>query len=234
MKYRAKLHRHTYKRKQVLGNFELFNQHGKVFECKTLELAWKGNEQRISCIPTGTYTAKLRDFGDWANESFHITETNGKEVNGRSAILIHKGNFFIDILGCILLGKEFADIELKSGRRHVKKDGYLDVTSSGRTMTKLLSITTSFELEITGEQPEFDSLPATTYETDTQLAPFKSGDKAEVKAHVLNMRKEPTTNAERITQLHKGLPLEIVEIEGGWAKVTVEGYVFAEHLRKEV
>ena len=77
------------------------------FTCFTLELPWKDNQPNISCIPHGTYPVKPRKsprFGD----VFHVTN-----VEGRSHILIHSGNFAGDtekglkthVQGCILLGK---------------------------------------------------------------------------------------------------------------------------------
>lgn len=110
---------------QTLGTLEVFNTNEKLFECKTLELPWKNNKQNISCIPNGHYFAKK-----------HISPTFGKsiwikDVKERSEILIHKGNFYSDIKGCILVGEKHIDIN---------SDGYKDVTNSTVTMEKLYNL----------------------------------------------------------------------------------------------
>lgn len=64
-----------------------------IFTC---ELPWNNNEQYISCIPSGTYK-----LVPWTSPKF------GKclkvlDVEGRTNILIHKGNSSQDTTGCIL------------------------------------------------------------------------------------------------------------------------------------
>lgn len=77
------------------------------FVCHTLELPWRDNRVRRSCIPSGRYEcAMVRSpkFG----KVYHV-----RAVPGRSHILIHAGNLGGDvelgyrsnILGCILLGQ---------------------------------------------------------------------------------------------------------------------------------
>lgn len=110
---------------QTLGKLELYNNKEKLFECKTLELPWKDNQRRISCIPEGHYEAQK-----------HISPNFGKSVwikgvPNRTEILIHKGNFYTDILGCVLLGVEHVDIN---------NDGHKDVTNSKNTVNALYSL----------------------------------------------------------------------------------------------
>ena len=105
--------------KQTLGEM-LYK--GNVV-AKTLELPWLQNNNKISCIPTGIYKVVRRKSAKYGNH-FHITN-----VPGRQFILIHNANYHYQLLGCIAVGKEHADIN---------KDGYLDVTSSKDTMAKLL------------------------------------------------------------------------------------------------
>lgn len=84
----------------------------------TLELPWKDNTPRLSCIPTGSYSAAIRQSPKFGL-TYHV-----KNVPGRSYILIHSGNFAGDreqglktnVLGCILLGKKRGII---SGQRAV-------------------------------------------------------------------------------------------------------------------
>jgi len=77
------------------------------FECCSLELPWRDNENNISCISTGTYTAQ-----------FIISSHYGpcywvQGVPGRSEILIHTGNLAGDesegweshSAGCVLVGE---------------------------------------------------------------------------------------------------------------------------------
>jgi hypothetical protein len=105
--------------KQTLG--EMLYQ-GRVI-AKTLELPWLQNNSKVSCIPTGTYKVVRRKSAKYGNH-FHITN-----VPGRQFILIHNANYHYQLLGCIAVGKDHADIN---------NDGYLDVTSSKLTMSKLL------------------------------------------------------------------------------------------------
>lgn len=128
------LQRIAYFDKQTLGYF--LDENRKRI-CFTLELAWKDNARNISCIPTGVYTV-VRRVSPARGQHFHITD-----VQGRTSILIHSGNYHTDIQGCVLVGKTFSDIN---------KDGYCDVTSSVATMNDLLKILpTTFSLEIIGE-----------------------------------------------------------------------------------
>ena len=74
----------------------------------TLELPWRDNQRRVSCIPPGRYRARYvvtpkRPSGVYLLEN----------VPGRDSILIHSGNVAgdvslgleSDVLGCILLGQ---------------------------------------------------------------------------------------------------------------------------------
>jgi len=100
----------------------------------TLELAYKENKFQISSIPKGNYCVKRRWSQKYGNH-FHILD-----VPNRDYILIHAGNYYTQILGCVLVGNHHVDIN---------KDGYKDVTSSKNTMKKLIdSLPNDFELEI--------------------------------------------------------------------------------------
>ena len=104
------------------------------YSCKTLELPWKDNERRESCIPEGIYQVVKR-FSDKFKEHFHILN-----VPDRDYILIHHGNYRRDVKGCILVGHDYLDID---------EDGHMDVTSSRNTMRELNGILPdAFELEI--------------------------------------------------------------------------------------
>lgn len=108
--------------KQIIGTLYVFNGFTKAFECKTLELPDKNNQARVSSIPAGVYIVEKR-WSEKYGDHFHV-----KDVEGRSWILIHYGNYYWDTLGCILAGAEAKDIN---------RDGHLDVTNSKATMEKL-------------------------------------------------------------------------------------------------
>ena len=117
--------RKKYTEKQVTGKLQVLTDKGVLFECKTLELADKNNEKRKSCIPRGQYPVEKR-YSEKYGHHFHI-----QNVPNRDMILIHSGNFYTQILGCVLVGKDLIDMN---------KDRELDVTSSKETLNKLTQI----------------------------------------------------------------------------------------------
>lgn len=83
------------------GKLTLFDNQGiKIFECVTLELPYIKNERKISSIPIGSYYCKKIKSPKFGNV-FSIMN-----VENRTNILIHAGNYKKDTLGCILLGSE--------------------------------------------------------------------------------------------------------------------------------
>ena len=77
------------------------------FACYTLEPPWRDNQRSVSCIPEGEYDVVVR-YSQKYKHVYWVTE-----VEDRTYILIHSGNFGGDISkgfkthtnGCILLGK---------------------------------------------------------------------------------------------------------------------------------
>lgn len=131
------INRLDYGENQTLGHLLAFDQLTKIYEAKSLELPWKENTQRISCIPAGNYAVKKHNSPNFGY-CFWI-----QNVPGRSEILIHRGNFYTDILGCILIGDSFTDIN---------NDGYLDVRNSANTVNHLVSLMPeNFMIQIYGE-----------------------------------------------------------------------------------
>lgn len=73
----------------------------------TLELPWRNNESGKSCIPPGTYKVETRNSPKFGPGTYEV-----KGVPGRTAILIHSGNYAgnvdkgqkSNVEGCILLG----------------------------------------------------------------------------------------------------------------------------------
>lgn len=85
-----------------------------VFLCATLERPWEDNKPNVSRIPAGVYTCKR---GVWP--TFGLTfEITG--VDGRFAILFHKGNFASDSMGCVILGSGFG---MMNGQLALKDSG---------------------------------------------------------------------------------------------------------------
>jgi len=86
-------------------------RNGEVFTCKTLELPWKGNAHKISCIPQGSYEVKYTFWPAKLRSNYLL-----QNVPGRSGIFMHPGNYAFrkngkpDIEGCILLGSNYTDL----------------------------------------------------------------------------------------------------------------------------
>ena len=120
---------------QTLGIMYVLNELNEIqFMCRTLELPWKNNKKRVSCIPEGVYDVVLHHSPKFG-KCFWV-----KNVPERSEILIHPGNYHKQILGCILVGDDFKDIN---------KDFRLDVVNSKKTLATLLKMMPSkFELKI--------------------------------------------------------------------------------------
>lgn len=135
---KAKLIRLVQETKQTLSSLLFFDDDvNLLLSIKALELPDRNNQRSISRIPSGRYRCKLR-FSTKYKWHFHL-----QDVANRSLILIHFGNFYRDTRGCILVGNNFKDID---------KDGYRDVTSSKKTMKRILSIAPKeFELIIVDE-----------------------------------------------------------------------------------
>ncbi len=122
------------------GTFGVLSLNG--FSCRTGELPFYDNMNDISCIPKGTYKAKLKySFSKgWVFEILNVP--------GRDHVLIHSGNFCGDVEsgyltdseGCILLGSGIGFIE-----------GQKAVLNSRKTMKKFYETMHeySFQLEIT-------------------------------------------------------------------------------------
>lgn len=121
---------------QTTGKLFIYNDDGGLIQVfPTLELPWLNNQKRISCIPIGTYQA-IKHNSPKFGESFWVLN-----VPDRSEILIHKGNYNYNTLGCILPGLSVADIN---------GDGLPDVTQSAKAMKRLYEILPDeFQIEIT-------------------------------------------------------------------------------------
>jgi hypothetical protein len=97
----------------------------KLFSCFTMELPWRNNERKVSCIPPGRYQVVHRKSPKYGDH-FHILN-----VPNRDLILIHQANYARQLQGCIGVGKNRMDID---------RDGKTDITDSVATMKKLLEL----------------------------------------------------------------------------------------------
>lgn len=125
LKVRVEIDRITEGDNQTEGILTVLKGVKKEFQCYTLELSWKDNKKRVSCIPKGVYNVEKR-YSTKYKHHFHVLD-----VPNRSYILIHQGNFNYHTLGCILVGRTMTDIN---------GDGLRDVTASVITMNKLNKI----------------------------------------------------------------------------------------------
>jgi len=95
-----------------------------MFRCLTLELPWLNNKRNVSCIPSGNYTAIKYESPK------HGPVLLIQNVEDRSMIEIHGGNFTYQIEGCILVGDSL---------KYLDNDSVLDVTNSKVTLRRLLA-----------------------------------------------------------------------------------------------
>lgn len=108
-----------------------------VFDYKILELPWNDNKRSISCIPEGEYTVTKEGPTDKRPYVYFRIQN----VEERSGILMHRGNYLRQILGCQLPGDKFVDLD---------KDGKKDVTNTTGTLERLADIMPNkFQLIIT-------------------------------------------------------------------------------------
>jgi len=119
---------------QTLGVLSVREDGEPIWSCATLELPWRHNERRESCIPPGPPGGPDGGRGPKVYDvTRHVSQQYGqcfwvRSVPGRSEILIHAGNFLSDTLGCILVGREHRDFD---------GDDITDVTRSQDTLAEL-------------------------------------------------------------------------------------------------
>lgn len=113
--------------KQTVGELYVVEDNKIIFMCKTLELSYKDNKNKISCIPVGEYKLVKRKtkHSRFKYEHLHILD-----VPNRDYILIHRANYYTELLGCIAVGDRFKDIN---------KDNLYDVLNSLNTLETLLT-----------------------------------------------------------------------------------------------
>ena len=113
--------RFKYLDQEILGTLFVFDEDGNVlFNCKTLELAYKNNTTSISSVPSGDYPVVLEYSPGFKQNLWEL-----KYVPGRSECKFHVANYYRQLNGCIALGLKHINID---------GDEYPDVTSSGDTV----------------------------------------------------------------------------------------------------
>ena len=81
------------------GVLHIFDGDNVVLKLYTLENPWLDNQRNISCIPAGEYLCR-RVISPTYGETFEIMD-----VEGRTHILFHWGNWVKNTDGCVLLGQ---------------------------------------------------------------------------------------------------------------------------------
>lgn len=93
--------------------------------CWTCEDPWNDNHIGDSCIPAGAYNCIPHNGAKYKG----VWEVTG--VSGRTAILMHNGNYITDTRGCILVGDGFLRDE---------KMQIIGVSNSKATLDKLRGV----------------------------------------------------------------------------------------------
>lgn len=120
-----KLTRRKYTGNQTIGTIDVFKDNVFISSFCCLERGWLNNKLNQSCIPKGNYIVK--HYNSNAHPNTFVVEG----THPRTGILIHKGNFYTDSAGCIILGLMFTDLN---------NDKFLDVKYSTEAMNKLNDI----------------------------------------------------------------------------------------------
>ena len=115
----------AYHQTSTTGKMVVFDGDKLLLSVCTIEPPDNGNQVNVSCIPEGVYTVK-KIYSPKFGKCFWV-----QDVNGRSEILLHRGNYSKDTRGCIIPGMAFYDLD---------SDGVTDVIESTRAMSRLLEI----------------------------------------------------------------------------------------------
>ena len=120
---------------RTMGEMTIFADGSEALRVYTLERAWLDNKKSTSCIPEGVYKVIPN------NTKKHPDSFRLPDVEGRTGILIHSGNYYYHSLGCILIGLKRIDLD---------SDDKPDISSSKDAMRKLFELIgrNNFELTI--------------------------------------------------------------------------------------
>lgn len=116
---------------------------------KTLELPWRNNAISpdpfiASCVPEGIYLVVLQPASTSRNYPYyrfvHVPGRHWHPDTRMSSVLIHRGNYATDLLGCIIPGSRHRDINL---------DSIPDIEESSKKLAwMIVNLENAFELEI--------------------------------------------------------------------------------------
>lgn len=120
------LNRYSSNNNATHGTLTLLNKNNvPIYSCVTLELPWRDNARKVSCVAAGLYMAKkenhlifgccIRVFG----------------VPNRDGILIHVGNYVRQLQGCIAVGYTSNLLD---------KDNVFDVSNSRKAIDTLYKL----------------------------------------------------------------------------------------------
>ncbi len=157
----------TYAHTHTQGMFSALNEYGNIlFSCVTLELPWRDNRKGMSCIPEGTYQVQHRTSPKHADH-FQVLDVPG----GRDLILFHPGNYVKQLLGCILPGERFADLD---------RDGVPDILNTRATLNAMLAaLGQAFTLHVLsapGSSPISGSSPLSISSPISGSSPLSRGE----------------------------------------------------------
>ena len=111
-----------------------------------LELPWRDNHAKLSCIPARTYKAKLQ-----LSKHFHRQLYLLLDVPDRTEIEMHPGNwagdevkgFKTDVEGCIMLGHSFGHLGTGHGI-----PGQLALIASREAISEFMAMTKGQEIDV--------------------------------------------------------------------------------------
>lgn len=133
----------------TFGTLKVYNEADTlIYNCRTLELPWRGNSAGKSCVPAGRYLFRKRTdspahgvvYEEWDDPS----TTKREDVEGRSCVQIHAANlagdaekgYVAQLLGCIAPGKGVG--VFNGGVKPAGKLDQMGVTESGAALAGLI------------------------------------------------------------------------------------------------
>lgn len=119
-----------------------------LMSCVTLELPWRDNASQVSCIPEGIYQVRTRKT-DKFGMHYHV-----QGVPGREWILFHPATYVSQLLGCLIPGERYADLN---------RDGIPDIVNTRATLNKMLAVLgKEFTLNVFSAPHQGGTLPTAT------------------------------------------------------------------------
>lgn len=117
---------------QTTGGCLIFNEKKEpIFSAISLERGWRDNQVDVSCIPAGDYDLVYEYSDRFGQMLWEI-----KDVPCRTECKFHSANYWHELNGCVALGVFPRDIN---------NDGYIDVTSSRKTLSAFEKILSQFD-----------------------------------------------------------------------------------------